>query len=60
MEDYDEEGTLPLSVFKEAIDNLDLNLNEEMYDYILFIMYKKSDSIDKLNYSVLLELLETK
>jgi len=60
LEDYEEEGFIPLSTLKEAFVTLDINLDKELMDYILHVVYQKSESISKMNYQVLFDLIEGK
>jgi hypothetical protein len=39
LEDYEEEGTISLGAFKEGFVTLDIKLDEELLDYILFVVY---------------------
>jgi hypothetical protein len=49
-EDYDEEGTIPLSAFKEAFETLELEIDKDIYDYLMYVIYSKSESIEKMKY----------
>ena len=64
MEDYEEEGYLSLGQIKDCFETLELLnddlISDELFDYILFILYQKSEGIDKLNYPMLFELIEGK
>lgn len=64
LEDYDEEGAIPLSALKESFATLDLHeLTEEpseLLDFILYVIYQKSESLEKMRYSVLFELIDGK
>lgn len=39
LEDYDEEGAIPASAFKESFKTLDLDLDEDLLDFIFFVVY---------------------
>jgi hypothetical protein len=39
LEDYEEEGIVTLGAFREAFVTLDINLGEDILDYILFVVY---------------------
>ncbi len=65
LEDYDEEGASPLSALKESFATLDLHeLTEEpaseLLSFILYVIYQKSESLEKMRYSVLFELIDGK
>jgi len=51
---------LPIGAIKECFVTLDLEIDEELMDYLMFVIYQKSESVDKMNYGVLLELIEGK
>ncbi len=58
LEDYDEVGFIPLSALKEAISMLDVDVDQDVQDFIFFMVYCKSDSAQQLRYKVLFELVE--
>ena len=59
LEDYEEEGAIPVSAFKEAFTTLELFQEDlELLDFVLYVVYQKSESIDKMRYSVLFELID--
>ena len=64
LEDYDEEGAIPLSALKESFATLDIHeLTDEpseLLDFILYVLYQKSESLEKIRYSVLFELIDGK
>ena len=60
MEDYEEEGTVPIATIKESFETLELNIEPELLEYILFVIYQKSESIDKMRYTALLDLVDGK
>lgn len=59
LEDYEEEGVLTWESIKEALNGLEIDgLDDELMDYILLIMYTKSESLSKLNYRLLFDALD--
>ena len=64
IEDDENEGTLTLSQVKECFKSLeclkDDQIDEEHFDYLLYILYQKSESLEKLQYGVLYDLIEGK
>lgn len=60
LEDYDEEGAIPAGAFREAFATLDIEIEEELLAFVLYVLYQKSESLDKLRYGVLFELLDGK
>jgi len=61
IEDYDDLGYLPLDAFKDAINSLDMkDLTPTMIDYLVFYVFSRSESIEKLKYNVIFEILEGK
>jgi len=59
-EDYDEEGVVPLTAFQETFETLEINLDKEVLDYLMWVIYSKSESIEKMKYQVLFDLIEGK
>ena len=39
LEDYEEEGVVTFAALKDAFQTLEIDVSEELLDYILFIMY---------------------
>jgi hypothetical protein len=39
---------------------LDIDIDEDLMDYIIFVIYQKSESIDKLKYQALFDLIDGK
>jgi hypothetical protein len=39
LEDYNDEGVVPVSAFDEAFSNLDINVPPELKDYLLYVIY---------------------
>ncbi|CDW75040.1 UNKNOWN [Stylonychia lemnae] len=64
MEDYEEEGILSIGQIKECFETLELlsddQINEELFDYLVFVLYQKSEGLEKLSYPLLFELIEGK
>lgn len=60
LEDYDEEGAIPASAIRESFVNLEIDIDDELMDFVFYVIYQKSESIDKLRYSVLFEMLDGK
>ena len=50
LEDYDEVGYISLFSFKEALDMLDVEIEESLRDFIFYYVYTKSESAEKLKY----------
>jgi hypothetical protein len=50
LEDYEDDGTVPVSAFKEAFDTLDIKLDKDTYDYLVYAVYQRSESLEKMNY----------
>ena len=59
-EDYNEDGYLPIEMIKESFETLDLNVDNDLLDYIMFIIYQKSESIEKMNYKAIFDIIEGK
>jgi hypothetical protein len=51
---------VPLPAFKEAFSTLEVKVSDELYDYLIYSVYLKSQSFEKLKYSVLLDIVEGK
>ena len=60
LEDYEEEGVVPLGAIKEAFVTLDIELEEDLMDYLLYVIYSKSETIERMNYNALFDLLDGK
>jgi hypothetical protein len=39
LEDYNEEGILPISAIKECFETLDIDLTDDLLDFIIYVMY---------------------
>lgn len=58
-EDYGDEGSIPVSSFREAFTTLELfGEDPDLPDFVLYVVYQKSESIEKMRYSVLFELID--
>ena len=60
MEDYEEEGVISLPLLKECFETLDIEVEEELLDYLIYVIYQKSESLEKMKYQVLFDLIEGK
>jgi len=60
VEDYEEDGTLPIYAFKDVFETLDLEVDDDLMEYIISVIYSKSESIEKMKYQVLLDLIDGK
>lgn len=59
VEDYDEIGILSAQDIEKGIKNLDLKqLTPDLMDYLMFFIYQRSESVEKMKYTVLFDLLE--
>ena len=58
MEDYEEEGVVSMSAIKESFLTLELELEEDLLDYIYYSMYQKNQSMDQMAYNILLDMIE--
>lgn len=47
-EDYDEEGAIDISQIKEALQSVDEEMDDSMMDYLLYYVFMRSESIDKM------------
>lgn len=57
-EDYEQEGILDLTQLIEAIRGIEEDLDDHVLDYMLYYVYVRSDSVDKLEYKLLLGMLD--
>ena len=60
LEDYEEEGVITLGAFREAFVTLDIEIDEDLLDYIVYIVYQKSESSEKMSYNTLFDLIDGK
>ena len=47
-----------MGALKEAFTTLDIDIDPELWEYLLFVVYSKSESLDKMRYSALFEILD--
>jgi hypothetical protein len=57
-EDYDQEGILDLNQFKDALMGVDGDLEQHVLDFMLWYSYVRSDSVDRLEYKPIIQLIE--
>ncbi len=60
LEDYEEEGIINVNALKESFETLGIDIDDDLMDYIIFVLYQRSESLDKLKYEVLFDLLDGK
>ena len=58
MEDYEEEGYVAMAAIKEAFQTLDIEIEEELLDYIFYTLYQKTQSVDQMSYNILIDMIE--
>ena len=58
LEEYEEDGTISLTNFRQAFIELELNLTEEQLDFIIYSVYIKSESSQRLRHGALFEMLD--
>ncbi len=58
LEDYSEEGTVSLKYLKEVFVTLDIKLEPEVMDYLLFCVFSKSESTLRMKYQLIFDLAE--
>ena len=49
-----------MSAFEEAFETLELEMEEDLFNYLMYVIYSKSESIDKMKYQTLFDLIEGK
>jgi hypothetical protein len=59
LEDYEEEGFVTAEAFRESLAGLD-EFDSDMLDFLLYLVYTKSPSADRLRYPALFELFNDK
>ena len=59
LEDYEEEGFVTAEAFREALAALD-EFDADMLDFLLYAVYAKSPSADRLRYMALFEMVPEK
>lgn len=57
-EDYEGEGVVDLVQLKEAVLAADEEVDAHLLDFMLWYVYVRSDSTDKMEYKVLMQLIE--
>ena len=57
-EDYEQEGVVDLIQLKEAIMGVDEDLEQQIFDFMLWYVYVRSDSVDRLEYRSIIQLIE--
>ena len=57
-EDYEEEGLLELSQLQEAISTANEELENSVLDYMLYYVFVRSESAEKMKYKELVTLLD--
>lgn len=60
LEDYEEEGVVSIGAIKEAFTTLDIQIEQDLLDYIIYVIYQKSESSSKMKYGSLIDLIEGK
>jgi hypothetical protein len=64
LEDYESEGFVSYAQLKECFETLELfvpnQIDDDTFDYIVYVLYQKSEGLDKLNYQLLFEMIEGK
>jgi len=60
LEDYEDDGTVPISAFQEAFSTLDLEIAPELLEYLMFVVYQRSESIEKMKYGAIFDLIDGK
>lgn len=58
LEEYEEDGTISLTAFRQAFIELELNLSDEQLDFIVYSVYIKSESSQRLRHGALFEMLD--
>jgi hypothetical protein len=59
-EDYEEEGFIAISAFKESFETMEIELDQDVLDYLLYVVYSRSESIEKMKYQILFDLIDGK
>ena len=60
LEDYEDEGVVPYGAFEEAYETLELNVDKDLKEYLMFMVYQRSESLEKMRYQVLLDIIDGK
>ena len=63
-EDYEEEGLISVGALRECFETLDLlgedKIDAAAFDYIVFLLFQKSEGLARLRYQPLFDMLEEK
>jgi hypothetical protein len=51
---------IEIAALKECFTTIDINIDDALLDYLLYVIYSKSESADKMKYQVLFDLIEGK
>lgn len=51
---------VPIQAFDEAFTNLEIEISDEQREYLLYVVYQKSEGIEKMRYQVFFDLIEGK
>ena len=46
--------------FKDAFETMEVELDKESLDFLIWVVYQKSESLEKMNYQILLDLVQGK
>lgn len=57
-EDYEDTGILELTQVREAITSVFEDIDDHLMDWMLYYIYSRSDHVDKMEYKVLIQMLE--
>ena len=57
-EDYNEEGLLELTQLYESISSVNEDLEGNVLDYMLYYVFVRSQAPDRMDYKVLIEMLD--
>lgn len=49
-----------MAALKESFETMDVDMDNDLWDYILYLLYSKSESLSKLKYQPLFDLLDGK
>jgi len=56
-EDYEDTGILELTQVREAITSVYEDIDDHLMDWMLYYIYSRSDHVDKMEYKLLVEML---
>jgi hypothetical protein len=57
-EDYEDTGIIDLTQVREAILSVLDEVEDELVDWMLFYVYSRSDHVDRMEYKVLVQMLD--